>query len=327
MTNRENLAAAMACREGQYVPTWELELHCYDALSGRRLMLGREFEALSAQQQQAAMHANAEIILSVVNRLGLSMVLAPGRYWHVSPGVLAYYVLPSHAVLPQTAIIRKLAGDDLVLVGNTGGVIGMPGSEQYLEFSYKLFDDPQEIDQQARDTLAAGIENARKLRDVGVDVAQTASDIADNHGPFFSPEQMDRYILPYIDQWATAVHEMGMYAVMHTDGNLMPCLETLAETELDAIQAIDPTAGMDMKMAKDAVKGRLCLCGNVDTGLLVSGTPQQIYEATRKLLETCKAGGGLILGASNAVYYETPAENYLAMNQAWREHGRFGSTR
>lgn len=48
-----------------------------------------------------------------------------------------------------------------------------------------------------------------------------------------------------------------------------------------------------------------------------------IYDATKELLLECKLGWGLILGCSNAVVAETPAENYMAALQAWREYGKY----
>jgi uroporphyrinogen decarboxylase len=97
-----------------------------------------------------------------------------------------------------------------------------------------------------------------------------------------------------------------------------------AETAVDALQAIDPPAGMDLATTKALVGDRLCLCGNVDCGLLLTGTPAQVEAATAELLETCKAGGGLVLGASNAVQPEVPMENYRAMLAAWKAQGDYG---
>jgi uroporphyrinogen decarboxylase len=164
---------------------------------------------------------------------------------------------------------------------------------------------------------------ARRLRDLGIEAVFTASDIADNRGVFFNPAQMERFILPYLRRWAERVKEMGLYTILHTDGDVYSCLEDLAESGIDALQAIDPVAGMDMRAVKDAVGDRLCLCGNVDCGLLVMGTPEKVYAATRDLLLGCKAGGGLVLGASNAVQEEVPIGNYWAMIEAWREFGQY----
>ena len=53
-----------------------------------------------------------------------------------------------------------------------------------------------------------------------------------------------------------------------------PVQEPVADSLLDALQAIDPVAGMDMLQVKAQVGDRLCLCGNVDCGLLVMGAPE-----------------------------------------------------
>jgi uroporphyrinogen decarboxylase len=80
---------------------------------------------------------------------------------------------------------------------------------------------------------------------------------------------------------------------------------------------------MDIQAVKVAVGDRLCLCGNVDCTLLVMGIPEKVYAATRDLLLACKSGGGLVLGASNAVQPEVPIENYGAMIEAWQDFGRY----
>ena len=203
----------------------------------------------------------------------------------------------------------------------------MPESENYVEFSYKLFDAPDEIDTMAKQTLQAGIEDMKKFRDAGADAVFNAADIADNSGMFFNPEQTERFILPYLREWAAKAKAMGLYSILHTDGNIMACLEDIAGSGINALQAIDPVAGMDMRKVKDIVDGRLCLCGNIDCGLLLTGTSDDIYASSRELLVNCKQGGGLVLGASNACQAEMPVENYLAMIEAWKDFGQYGSDR
>jgi uroporphyrinogen decarboxylase len=168
------------------------------------------------------------------------------------------------------------------------------------------------------------LEAAAKLRDAGCDAVYTASDMADNRGPFFRPEQMDRFILPYLRKWAAEVKRMGLWAILHTDGNLHPIMDELADSGVHAIQAVDPVAGMDMKRALGQTRGRVALCGNIDCGLLLTGPEKRIYNATVSLLDTCKGSGRLILGASNTIFRETPAAHYDAMHRAWVDHGRYG---
>ena len=86
---------------------------------------------------------------------------------------------------------------------------------------------------------------------------------------------------------------------------------------------IDGTVTVDMKKVKEQVGDRLCLCGNIDCGLILSGTPEQVYSLTGELLKMCKSDGGFVLGASNALQEEASRENYVAMIKAWQEHGSY----
>jgi hypothetical protein len=321
---KEDLRAALERRQPSgAVPIWELEFHAWDQVTGQHIVLGSEFCALSPAEQERALEANAEMLLSAAQDLHHAALTVPGNYWEIAPGEPAFYWLPPEARFRQIELLRKVGKGDLMLVAGSGGVMSMPGASSYVEFCYQLFDAPEEIDRRAQATLEQGLEAAKCLRDLGIEAVFTASDIADNRGLFFNPQQMDRFILPYLRRWAAAVKEMGLYAILHTDGDVRACLEDLAESGLDALQAIDPVAGMEIRQVKAQVGDRLCLCGNVDCGLLVMGTPEQVYVATRGLLLDCKRGGGLVLGASNAVQPEVPISNYQAMIAAWREFGRY----
>ncbi len=304
------------------VPVWELEFQAWDAASGRHVVLGHEFETLSQQEQDKALRANAEILVATSVEMGYAALSVPGPYWEQSPGVLAYYVLPGEARLRQIKILREVAPPDLMLFASTGGIIG---ADYSVDFCQRLFDDPESIDKQAEECISGALEAAKRFRDCGVEAVISPSDMADNSGPFFSPAQMERWVLPYLTKWSDEIRRLGMFTILHSDGNLTRHLDAIAATGLDALQAIDPVAGMEMSQAREIVGNRLCLCGNIDCGLLLTGRPDQVRQATRELLETSKAGGGFVLGASNAVQSEVPMANYRAMIQTWKEFGGHGT--
>jgi uroporphyrinogen decarboxylase len=324
----DDMKAALERREPLgAVPIWELEFHAWDQVTGRHIVLGKEFCALSAAEQERALAGNVEVLLSASQALDYAALTVPGSYWEIAPGEPAFYWLPPTARFRQIELLRQACDGELMLVAGSGGVMSMPGASNYVEFCYELFDAPEAIDERAAAALKHGLEMARRLRDAGIEAVFTASDIADNRGVFFHPEQLERFVLSNLRRWAVAVKEMGLYAILHTDGDVQSCLEELAESGLDALQAIDPVAGMDIRQVKTQVGDRLCLCGNVDCGELVMGTPEEVYASTRDLLLDCKAGGGLVLGASNAVQTEAPIANYMAMIEAWREFGGYGGER
>lgn len=322
MTRIDEIRLTLACREPAETPIWEIEFHLWDQFAGRRLMVGHEFTRLTPAQQERALHVNAEIMAAVATELGFAAVTAPGGYWEHSPGQPAYFWLPDSARDEQVRILAALAEGRFLVAAESGGVLCMPGAADYLDFSYRLFDAPDQVEEQARATLRQGIERAKLLRELGAELIFTASDIADNHGVFFNPEQMDRFIMPYLRKWAAEVKALGGWSVLHSDGNLNACVEALADSGLSALQAVDPVAGMDMRTVKQRVAGRLCLCGNVDCGMLLTGSPDQVRAATARLLADCAPGGGLVLGASNAVQSEVPVANYQAMLAARQTCGR-----
>lgn len=310
------MVAALRRRgDAAVVPIWELEFHAWDAMSGQHMVLGEEMAKLPPVEQEKALHRNAEIMLATSRDLCFSALTVPGGYWHVGPGELAYYILPGDLRFRQLEILRKMVGDEFLLVAATGGVLS---ADYSIEFCEELMLDPEAFRKRADNQFAYGIDVSKRYRDLGADAVFTASDIADNSGLFFNPDQMEQFILPYAKRWAEAVHGMGMYAIMHSDGNLMNGLDALADTGLDALQAIDATAGMDISEARRVVGSRLCLCGNVDCGLLLRGTPDQVYASTAQLLASQGRTGAFVLGASNAVQQEVPVENYRAMIAAWK---------
>jgi len=323
MGRREDMIAALERREPDgAVPIWELEFHLWNKFSKRHAVFGEEFAKLTSAEQERAIRTNAEVIFEVSRDLHFSAVTVPCGLWEIAPGQMAYYTLPEQARYKQIEIMHKIASSEIMLIGIASGVMAIPSAEEYVEFAYKLFDSPEEIEQRAKDTLKKGLEVAKRFADYGIEAVVTASDLADNRGPFFNPEQMDRFILPYLREWAEKIKSMGFYAILHSDGNLMPILDDIANSGIDALQAIDPVAGMEMKKVKELIGDKVCLCGNVDCGMLVRGKPEEVFEQTKQLLVQCK-DGGLVLGASNAVQREVPAENYLAMIHAWQEFGQY----
>jgi uroporphyrinogen decarboxylase len=303
------------------VPLWELHFHCWDQAAGEPIVVGRAFEQLPASEQDKALDRNAHLMAKVAERLHFAAITIPDGFWETAPGVPSYYWLPAEARYKLAEHLVRLVGDRIMIVASVGGVMGMPGPADYLEFSYKLVDVPDEVDEIARRTYASGIATAKRMRDVGVEAVYTAGDLADNHGSYYKPKYMQRFVLPYLHKWAEEVKGMGLYAILHTDGNIKLILEDLITSGIHALQAIDPVAGMDIRQVKQQVNGRICLCGNLDCGLLYSGPSEAIFSTARDLLLDLQPDGAYVFGASNAVHYETPLKHYLKMTEAWEKYG------
>ncbi len=81
---------------------------------------------------------------------------------------------------------------------------------------------------------------------------------------------------------------------------------------------------VDPAFAKDKVGDRMCLLGNLDpTGILRDGTPEEVEETCRQVIEKAAKGGGFILGSSGSVARFTPMENLEAMVSACEKYGTY----
>ena len=318
MGNRiDRLSAALEHRTPHdRVPLCELHFHLWSKFSGRQFISGPDYMRLGSGEKERALREDAGIIIEVSDVIGFSGITIPDAPWDCP------YTLPYEDRLKLARYIA-LESPDFLLTAGCGGVLAMPDSVNFTEFCYRLIDEPEEIDEECRTGLKQSLETLRRYADCGIRVAYMASDIADNRGQFFSDAQLERYILPHLAKWAQEAKRLGIYPVLHTDGNVTKLLGRLVSTGICALQAIDPVAGMDIRAVKESVGDRLCLMGNVDCGELILSTPDAIYEKTKNLVLDVKKGGSFVLGASNAVVMETPRDNYEAVIKAWRDHGAY----
>ena len=76
----------------------------------------------------------------------------------------------------------------------------------------------------------------------------------------------------------------------------------------------------DMFKAKKILGDNACIAGNVPASLLVTGTPWDVKEYCRKLIEVCGEGGGFILTGGASIDKGNP-DNLRAMTEAVMEYG------
>jgi uroporphyrinogen-III decarboxylase len=78
----------------------------------------------------------------------------------------------------------------------------------------------------------------------------------------------------------------------------------------------------DMAAAKKTLGIVACLAGNVPSSMLSMGTPQQVKDYVKNLIDSCAAGGGYIV-SNGAFFDEAKAENVRAMVDFTMEYGLY----
>ena len=164
----------------------------------------------------------------------------------------------------------------------------------------------------------------KNLIDIGVDMILESADWAITQGPMVSPKHTERFIAPSLRLIVEYCHSRGVPCLKHTDGNIWSIFDLIVETGVDAVNPIDPLAGMDLGEAKAKYGDKVCLMGNVDCGNLLSwGTKDEVREAVRACIRKAGKGGGYICMSSNSIHGAVNPENYVEMVKAIREYGKY----
>lgn len=201
--------------------------------------------------------------------------------------------------------------------------ISIPNGDDMFEFSALCADEPEKVKKQAQDAVDSHIKEAEQLaKHPGlVDGFAMCSDYCFNTNPFFSPAMFSEFVTPYLAQIVKAYRDLGFYTIKHTDGNIMSILDQMVQCNPHALHSIDPQAGVDLAEVKRLVGDKVCLIGNVNCGLLQTGTEDVVVADVRRALHQGMPGYGYIFSTSNCIYTGMPLERYELMNKIWREEG------
>ncbi len=219
--------------------------------------------------------------------------------------------------------IREKTGDKYYITMHGDCTFGIPDGNGMLEFSERMYEDEDGLNADARRMMEDSIRYAQRMAEHPglLDGFTLCSDYCFNVNPFFSPAQFGEFIAPYLEGVIKAYHDMGFYAVKHTDGNIMPILDQMVQCGPDALHSLDPQGGVDLAEVKRLYGDRVALCGNVNCGLLQTGTEEEVIADTRRALRDGMNGWGYIFCTSNCAYTGLPLERYELMNRIWWEEG------
>lgn len=161
------------------------------------------------------------------------------------------------------------------------------------------------------------------LADAGVPAVVYTDDLAYKSGPMLSPRMLEELFGDSYRRLTETAHALGTKIVMHSCGNVLTLLEWFADCGFDAVQSLEPTAGVTLKEAKELVGNRLCLIGNIDVSeVLVNGTKEDVIGAVREAILDAGPGGGYILSPAHS-HSGLSIERFHWMVEAAHTYGRY----
>ena len=137
---------------------------------------------------------------------------------------------------------------------------------------------------------------------------------------FMSDKQYETFYWPTFKKVMMALIEEGIMVILFAEGRYNTRFGYIKELPKGATAWwFDQT---DMARAKKELGDMCCIMGNVPTSLMMTGTPQEVKQYCRKLIEVCGKGGGYVL-TGGANIDKGPAENMRAMMAAAKEYGTY----
>ncbi len=135
---------------------------------------------------------------------------------------------------------------------------------------------------------------------------------------FMSDSQYETFYWPTFRKVILGLVDEGCVPLLFAEGKYNRRLKVIKDLPRgSALWWFDQT---DMSKAKEILGDIACISGNVPTSLMCTGTPKEVKDYCRKLIEVCGKGGGFILTGGASIDRGDPG-NLRAMTEAVKEYG------
>jgi len=225
------------------------------------------------------------------------------------------------AILEGVRLLAEQVGNEVAIRGNADQMAFdlacmVRGTEEFLMDLAAEPDNPA-IHQLLEVCFESHLAVHRALVKAGADLTSLGDSLA---GPdVVSPKMFDRFARPYEVRLVKELAKDGTFTVVHICGDTTKILPFLAQYDFCGFELDYKT---DAVTAKCTAGARHVLFGNIDpSGVIARGSPQEVREATRRLISAWKPGGHFVLNAGCAIPPTTPPENIRALIETAHAEG------
>ncbi len=213
---------------------------------------------------------------------------------------------------------RERVGDDGVIVIGHPLVPWLSGQVSQQDMVYAAADYPETY----RGCMDAILRAALTIFGIAM---QEGIDFMSEGGyglEMVSPAWYEKYDLHYIQQLSGWTHTHDGLFWQHNCGRTRKLIESGIFNRLgaDVLETISPPpeGNNDLATARQMLDPKICTKGNLSLILLRDGCVEDIEKATRKMVQDVK-GYAHIHSTADAVFAETPAENFVTFLRTARE--------
>ena len=137
--------------------------------------------------------------------------------------------------------------------------------------------------------------------------------IMERGGGFYYPLNIyERFEFPQMKKMVEAFAAKGLITVMHLDQNYTLNLPYFKELPAKMVVA-ELDSMTDIFKAKEILNGHMCIAGDVPAALTSLGTPEEVEDYCKKLIDVVGKDGGFILSTGCTCPVDCKMENFQAM--------------
>jgi uroporphyrinogen-III decarboxylase len=136
---------------------------------------------------------------------------------------------------------------------------------------------------------------------------------------FMSAKQFETFYWPYVKKMVQALIDEDLTPCLFLEGDYTSRLEYFLE--LPRGKVMGRFDASDTKKTKEVLHGHMCFMGNVPSSILGLGTPQEVEDYCKMLIDFFGKDGGLIVAPRSSIDEAKP-ENLKRMVDFTKEYGR-----
>lgn len=166
---------------------------------------------------------------------------------------------------------------------------------------------------------------AKRFAEAGVDCLLCGDDVAMQHKLMMSPQMWREWLKPRWGRVWAAAREIkpDIQIWYHSDGNVSAIIPDLIEIGMTILNPVQPEC-MDPAQLKAQYGDQIAFWGCVGTQTVFPfGTPQEMKQTVKWLIETVGNNGGLFLAPTHVLEPDVPWDNIVAFFEAVEEFGRY----
>lgn len=138
---------------------------------------------------------------------------------------------------------------------------------------------------------------------------------------FISSKDFAKFYWPTLKAVILGLIREGLVPYLFAEGGYSQRLDVIADPDIPAGRTYWLFERTDMVKVKERLGGWACFAGNVPGALMNIGTPEEVSDCVKQLLDTVSGDGGYILSLGASID-QGKAENLHALYRTAREYGR-----